>query len=394
MQGTYKSKNNWFERNPLKTIFIIVSIFFLGLLVITEATLSYKSNNIKKVTIKRSIRLRELEPFTYRYEVPTTEDMKTCDSLVKKPYLIRVDEDGFIMPSKIHVSPDLVLVFLGGSTTECLYVNEENRFPYLTGRDIENKTGLKVNSYNSGVSSNNSLHSINILLNKVLKIRPNIVVMMHNINDLAILLHEKTYWNRNVYRSNIIEEKYSTSTSSSIRFILKGIKNLTIPNTYNAVLFSISSMFGLKQGTDEFQNIRNVKISIDKSYLLKEFRSNLLTFIDICFSRDINPVLMTQANRLSEFLYEKSSMNDIMISVLLEHGISPKQFLEIYEIFNQAIRDVGRMKNVKVIDLDRSVPRDKKYIFDTFHYNDSGSILVANIISAELLPLIKAKVPQ
>ena len=54
------------------------------------------------------------------------------------------------MPSKVHDHPDLTLAFLGGSTTECIYVDENNRFPYLAGRLIEEQTGLKVNSYNAG----------------------------------------------------------------------------------------------------------------------------------------------------------------------------------------------------------------------------------------------------
>ena len=46
------------------------------------------------------------------------------DSLAQKPYVLRVDRQGFIMPSKIHDHPDLTIAFLGGSTTECIYVDE------------------------------------------------------------------------------------------------------------------------------------------------------------------------------------------------------------------------------------------------------------------------------
>ena len=55
----------------------------------------------------------------------------------QKPYVLRVDRQGFIMPSKIHDHPDLTIAFLGGSTTECIYVDEDNRFPYLVGRLLE-----------------------------------------------------------------------------------------------------------------------------------------------------------------------------------------------------------------------------------------------------------------
>ena len=117
------------------------------------------------------------------------------DGLVQKPFVLRVDRQGFIMPSKIHDHPDLTIAFLGGSTTECTYVDEDNRFPYLAGRLLERQTHLKVNSYNAGRSGNNTLHCLNVLLNKVVNLKPDIVVLMENINDLAILMYEKTYWN-------------------------------------------------------------------------------------------------------------------------------------------------------------------------------------------------------
>jgi hypothetical protein len=72
---------------------------------------------------------------------------------------------------------------------------------------LEKKSGLRVNAYNAAMAGNNSLHSINILLNKVIPLQPNIVFMMHNINDLAILLHEDSYWNKNKYKSDLKLDK-------------------------------------------------------------------------------------------------------------------------------------------------------------------------------------------
>jgi len=118
--------------------------------------------------------------------------MDISDPLVRKGYRFRVDKDGFIMPSKIHDNPQLTLVFLGGSPTECSYVDEENRFPYLVGRLVENKTGLRTDSYNAGKGGNTSLHSLDVLLNKVILLKPDVTIMMHNVNDLAVLLFKKT----------------------------------------------------------------------------------------------------------------------------------------------------------------------------------------------------------
>ena len=157
--------------------------------------------------------------------------MRMSDGLAQKPYVVRVDRQGFIMPSKVHDHPDLTIAFLGGSTTECIYVDEATRFPYLAGRLHGKQTGLKVNSYNAGRSGNNTLHCLNILLNKVVNLKPDIVVLMENINDLAILIYEKTYWNTNPSRSPIQERLPTFKTvGHDLRQTFYLVRDLTIPN--------------------------------------------------------------------------------------------------------------------------------------------------------------------
>jgi hypothetical protein len=70
-----------------------------------------------------------------------------------------------------------------------------------------------------------------------------------------------------------------------------------------------------------------------------------------------------------------------------QQGISYRQYREIFDRFNQTIREVGGRQGAPVIDLARQVPQEKKYFADLAHYNDEGSVLVAGIISDALAPL-------
>jgi hypothetical protein len=341
-----------------------------------ESILSYEKTIIDFST-DRYIRLREHKPLLSG--VFHDIDYDNVDQLKPKPkdYSFRTDENGFIMPSKIHDKPDLAIVFLGGSTTECLRVDEENRFPYLAGRSIEKNIGLKTNSYNSGVFGNNSLHSLNILLNKVILLKPDIVVMMHIFNDLSVLLHEGTYWNDNVYRSTIYKARPSD--------ILRKIKDSTIPHLYyklNGIFnFNITS----RVENDEFQFNRKRKINIDKEHILGEFRMNLQTFINICEARNITPVLMTQQNALTDD-------PDIVVTEGLKklegQGVDYKALKEIYDMLNQEIRDVGVKNRILVIDLDKAIPKSKDYIYDCGHFNNKGSIFAASVIEKSLRNII------
>ena len=373
---------------PKKTLFLVVLVIFCLTLFGTEKLLALRST-IKNEGIKRSIRLREYPPFYSATFIPTEQDLSQADSLVRKEYPFRVDGQGFIMPSKVHDKPDLTMIFLGGSTTACHYVGEENRFPYLAGHLLEKETGLKVNSYNSGVGGNYSLHSINILINKGIPLKPDIAVMMHNVNDLTILMYEKSYYRDDFKKgatSNIVELKPPAFTAKTVIGAL-------IPHVYQEMKDlerHIRRTFYPKTHAstkDELQYLRGKKIIIDKPAILKEFAMNQQMFINICRARNITPVLMTMENRLKEV---PDPLIDKLTKKLEEQqGITYAAYKEIFDLCNQAIRDLGAQNNVLVIDLARKIPPEKAYMYDLVHFTDKGSRLASRVISADLRPLVE-----
>ncbi|MHB9073405.1 MAG: SGNH/GDSL hydrolase family protein [Desulfobaccales bacterium] len=382
------NRKNWLERNPKKVIFLIVLLAVSSLAVVTEKILASRNHDqINLAGIKRSIKLREFNPLYRNILIPDASAMRMSDGLTQKPYILRVDRQGFIMPAKIHDHPDLTIAFLGGSTTECVYVDENLRFPYLAGRLIEAQTHLKVNAYNAGRSGNNTLHCLNILLNKVVNLKPDIVVLMENINDLAILMYEKTYWNTNPSRSPIQEKLPNFKTvGQDLRQMFYTVRDLTFPNLARATKGVFHS--DRKGKGDEFKNVRGQKITIDQDLLVREFSLNLQTFINICRARGITPVLMTQASRLTD--HPDPLIKKMMHNLEISQGITYADFKGAFDRLNQTMREVGAKNGVLVIDLAREIPPVKENIADVAHYNDRGSRLVAATIAAQLIPVIPA----
>ena len=94
-------------------------------------------NKSSERTFARFMRLREWHPNSTKiYSAPKTR-FNDPNGPVDETYELRIDEAGFIWPSIIHDKPDAEIVFLGGSTTESLYIRPKMRFPYLVGRQIE-----------------------------------------------------------------------------------------------------------------------------------------------------------------------------------------------------------------------------------------------------------------
>lgn len=371
-------KENRFEKHPKTYGLIFFCIISLLILAALEFALS-STNKVEIVThIERHIRLKELSPSAELIVKPDSNYMKGTDSLVQKEYPLKIDRFGYIKPSLVHDTADVTILFLGGSTTECLYVEQENRFPYLVGRILENTIkGKRINSLNSGISGNHTLHSINILLNKGLLQKPDFVVMMHNINDLSILINEGSYWNNNPTRSLLIETNQSKSSTVQAG---KDLIYSLIPNTYNLLLNIKNSFYGRQ---DEFEDVRNKDIVVDNSLVLKKFEKNLKAFIEIAKAYNSTPVLMTQANR---FIKEP---DDLIVKDWPNKNIIYDDYRDLYNQMNQVVRNVAREKDIVVIDLATIVPQSNEYLYDVVHYNDFGSKFVANYIAEMLEPLLK-----
>ncbi len=384
--STDRTGKNWLERHPKKIILLLVLLVIGGLTMATEKILAWKAGYLRHPQgVKRYIDLREFPPGYSDILLPPKEALTVSDTLVRRDYLIRVDDDGFIMPSKVHEHPNLVLAFLGGSTTECIYDDENNRFPYLAGHLLEEETGLKVNSYNAAKSGNDSLHSLNVFLNKVVPLKPDIVVMMHNINDLSILLYEKTYWNDHPTRSPLVVKKPCWKTvGKDLEETFHLARDLVIPNLYDVMHRLVQTESKFKK--DEFKQVRGRKIEVNQDRLVPEFTLNLQTFINICRARGITPVLMTMPSRFKE--HPDPLIARLMKGLEVQQGITYQEFKGAFDRFNQTILEVGTKNQVLVVDLAREIPQENKYMSDVAHYTPAGSRLVAQKVAAALRPVV------
>ncbi|MBX9767438.1 MAG: SGNH/GDSL hydrolase family protein, partial [Bdellovibrionales bacterium] len=319
----------------------------------------------------QSVRLKVFEPNIDLWISPTPEYRVGTNDLSEGPYRVRTDNDGFIKSATTHEDPELTIAFIGGSTTECLYMDENKRFPAVSAALLEQKTGIKTNAINAGVSGANTLHAINTMINKILPIKPKIIVLMENINDLATQAHLGGYWNTHRTRSQIqIATPDLSGTTAVFRALLPEISWLFL----NAKFVS----------RDEFKEERSKTIVPKIAEWSGEFEMNIKAFIELCRVRNILPVLMTQPNRFTP-------APDPLILNLAARWTTPSfsypEFLNAYRAMNETLRQAAREKNVLLIDLDQKIPKTKEFVYDTVHFNPTGAALAAEIISEELKKL-------
>lgn len=366
---------NRFEHKSKLTLFIVLAFSLILLLVAFEKLVGMSLGHTEEDV--RHIRLRENSPNINLQLTPSAELLKRSENIEDKAYAFATDKNGFLLPSSSHThsdkEADLTLAFIGGSTTECMFVDAEKRFPYLTAKSLNTDT-RKVDSINAGVSGNNSLNSINAYLNKVVPLQVDIAILMHNINDISTLLHEGSYWNNNDYRSPIVYE------DKSLKTFIKAL----LPNSFE-LLHRVKSM--LSNPVDEFSHDRGNTKNIDEKRFYKLFEDNLNIFISISKAKGIKPVLMTQANR---FTKKPDQIVLDSFKALESLGIDYQQFKNLFDGMNDTIRKVATDNNILLIDLANQIPQSNEFIVDTVHFNNEGSELVSKIITKELKAIISS----
>jgi lysophospholipase L1-like esterase len=369
----------------LKNIFfgiILIAIPFLFTLLLffgAEYYLKYKAEAagiFYKFNNERIIKLEEQVPGSVIFTASRDENGNLTRS--------GIDDQGFLLPKSKHKDPDLILGFLGGSTTYQAEVQPKDNFHYLVGTSLEKRLNIKVKSLNAGTSGIDTTQTINILFNKVLPQKPDYVLLMHAVNDLNKLLVLNEYWNSQSFRQ-LLELKYSFGNS------LRYFKNRYFPHTYLAIrplfnYFSIgkeaSNKFKLISKNDEWKKYRGKKLNFDEDLILSQFRSAQLTAVMMAKNWGATPILLIQPNLISKnspgiYNFQKGYIQNIKKN----WGLSWMQYQTIYQKFLQEIRNIAKESNIPIVDLDRGIPSSRKYFADVIHINTTGSKMVAQLIT-------------
>ena len=169
---------------------------------------------------------------------------------------------------------------------------------------------------------------------------------------------------------------------------LKKIRNFLVPNLYNYIsprIKILSEFFPEKFSEGVFDEFATNRVEIDKyniEQIMELFEKSLRLQISICKIWDIEPILMTQFNRIE--------LNDKLFLKFSKQfpETSASQITEVYKSFNNIIRKVANDSDIVLIDLDKALPKDSIYLYDIVHLNDNGSSKVYELIYPILLEVL------
>lgn len=338
----------------MRVVLVNILVLLILVFIIDKVWYVLKPNN---QPTERAIRLKEHQAF---YHKALENIYSRCQQTA-----FRTDENGYLLPHGGNEVSNNIVVFLGGSTTECMSMPEEDRFPFRVGDMLLKDKSIDVKTLNSGVSGNSTQHSLNLLLNKIAPARPKMVVLMHAVNDLNTYLKCNSYWEAGGRYSNI---RLTESKSD-------GWKTRLLPAIYPRMKSTFKS--NQDSVSFEFPDLESIE-----PRLMQDFERNLELIVGICKAFNIELVLMTQA-RAFDVSSDETHLNGVK-TIEEYDSIYFRNYIDVFEKLNTITRNVAQANRVKLIDLALENSLDGKLFYDAIHYNSKGSLKTSSIIADSL----------
>lgn len=284
----------------------------------------------------------------------------------------------------------LTVITIGGSTTECHFLNDDKTWPFLLGRSLADSFGnCWVN--NAGMDGH-STYGHTILLNDyVKKLRPSVVLFLTGINDVETpgpLFHDKLS-TRNAW-SDFGHFIFTNSEVLNLALnMARGWRAQKFNNTTNAMLVLDSTRRLVLSDA-----VMQKRLSLQAPYL-GAYRSRLEALADTCLAWHILPVFITQPN---QFGIGKDPITGTDLESCptdaADSSINGKLMWEILEMYNEVVRRVGSEKRVPVIDLAHQLPKNSLYFYDMSHFTNQGAQEVSGVLATEMVPILRRYFPR
>ena len=300
------------------------------------------------------------------------------------------------------------ILTIGGSATECLYLDDTETWPSLLEQYLNEGLKSRVwvgNVGKSGFSTRNHILEVRSLLPQMPDL--DAIVLMVGINDLLFRLSRGVRWMYtpvDSWRYDAIHKKTFDV------FPMPEPPIYTFPETRRRIGILKQRWRGEEQpeeqkglGQDKTGAIyrvwrRNRQTSPnrrsrlpDLDEALKEYRENLNHIVDTAEEHDVRVVFVTQPTIWRADLPQEVRSR-LWLGGVGQFQEMPDQpyytvevLAEVVSKYNGVLKDLAEERGVECIDLAAVVPKDTTVFYDDCHFNEGGARIVATALAEYLM---------
>lgn len=278
------------------------------------------------------------------------------------------------------------ILIVGGSTSESLYLDNEETWPYLLreklGKTINNKKVVTMNIGKSGHGLRNNLLALKYLPDYY---EPDLIIILTGANDVLFKLSRKSAWKPFNESEHDGTESYTFTVSSGYTW-----KSTIIYKIYKSIDLKFKKIkpqdgIGntLAENRLKRQNAENWINEIpDLTSALEDYEISLERVIELSKEKNSTLLLMTQP-----YLYKENMTLEEDASLWMTYDFgdiyypTETMIYSMQEFNNRLLKVCENNKDIFCIDLEKKVPKTLDYTYDDMHFNENGASFVAEEIS-------------
>ena len=273
----------------------------------------------------------------------------------------------------------LTVVAIGGSTTECLFLSNGKSWPEVVGGFLAPTFNpLWVN--NAGLDGHSSFSHLFLLDQIVGPMRPKVAVFLIGINDVG----QEDATERSRPRSAIMEAVINLRRHGEA----KGRDLEYVQIDLAARLISAAD-----------HNLSASLLGAHREQYVPSYKDRIETIVRISREYGIEPVLISQPALYGVAADPLTLVNLNAVVVSDVHRtkagqVRGKLAWDVLELYNDAVRAVGRERDVLVIDAASRLPKSSQLFYDFVHFTNEGARELARIVSEDLCSFLAKRFPD
>lgn len=336
---------------------------------------------------------------------------------VQGPSLFKINEQGLRGEPSRRETNEVRVLTIGGSTTECLYLDEAETWTFLLQEKIgTTKEGRRVwvgNAGKAGLNSRDNIVEVKYLLPQLPRI--DVILVMVGVNDLSIHLAQgikytpEPSWEKRGVEAQHLHRAFSRipggihtqedAADSWATWYKRLALYQALSRAKSAVNWKLMALDlrhyeggweykGLRAKRQEAAPHRQALPNLRRQ--LEDYAINLNVLIDVGHRHGAQVVLMTQPSLWRKGLEpegQKLLWFGGVGNFLHERG-KPYYSVEALEAamaqYNQRLLSVCADRKIPCIDLAGHIPSDAMYFYDDVHFTEQGARKVSEVISTYL----------
>jgi lysophospholipase L1-like esterase len=288
--------------------------------------------------------------------------------------------DSFIVHTKNSLGfrgPELTdsvktkIICIGGSTTECFYLNDGKDWPNVLGDKFSNDNkNIWLN--NAGMDGQSSFGHLKLLKKHIIPLKPDYIILMCGLNDMSL----DTPARFDESKPSFLQKIYNTfELPSTIRNIIRagkakeaGLNHQFFENLNSAETFEMSD------------SSIEIRLKKEQKYILG-YEKRIGEIISLCKKNKIKLIFVSQSILFSD---ETDLFTNVYLGNLKTGDINGKTRSYISKMYNRSTYKVATQNNLPFINLTARLPKDSRFFYDGYHFTNDGAEIAAGIIYDEI----------